>query len=161
MGYRIFTVEEANRLVPLLERVFEEIDEARERGRHHHEKLQMLDALWGERVEDPDNPDHEEYLEYRRGLDEAVESVEETVREEIVERGIRFPSGGLEHALVDFPTSLEGRWVYLCWERGEPELRYWHEVDGGYAGRRPITPEQAAVMGEDDPAELDDSRLDF
>lgn len=162
MSYRVFTVQEANRLVPVLEQTFDEIESARDRARHHHEKLQVLDALWGEEVEDPDNPDHPEYRTHRRRMTEAVELVEKRVKGEILDRGLRFPAGGLEHGLVDFPTSYEGRWVYLCWERGEPELRFWHEVDGGYRGRRPITAEQAEVMGrEDDPEELDDSRLDF
>lgn len=162
MGYRAFTVQEANRLVPLLERVFEQLEAARDRARHHHEKLQMLDALWSEEVHEPDNPDHQDFLAHRQKLDEAVEALETTLKEEILDRGLRFPSGGLEHGLVDFPTSLEGRWVYLCWQRGEPELRHWHEVDGGYRGRRPITPEQAEAMGRgDDREQLDDSRLDF
>lgn len=162
MSYRVFTVQEANRLVPELERVFDELEEARDRARSHHEKLQLLDALWGEELEDPENPDHGDYRDHRRALREAVAALEETVQEEILDRGLRFPSGGLAHGLVDFPTSWEGRWVYLCWERGEPELRWWHEVDGGYGGRRRITGEQAEAMGrEDDRDDLDDARLDF
>lgn len=162
MSYRVFTVEEANRLVPVLEDAFRRIEAAREHARGHHEKLQVLDALWGDAVKEPDNPDHDEFREHRDGLSEAGEIVEETVKEEVLERGLRFPSGGLQHGLVDFPTGFEGRWVYLCWERGEPELRFWHEVDGGYRGRRPITPEQAETMGRDvDRDALDDTRLDF
>jgi hypothetical protein len=90
-----------------------------------------------------------------------VGTLEGTVKREILDRGLRFPAGGLEHGLVDFPSSHDGRWIYLCWERGDPELRYWHEVDAGYAGRRPITEELAGEMGRDDPEDLDDSRLDF
>lgn len=162
MGYRVFTVREANHLVPVLERAFERLEEARDRARREHEKLQVLEALWGDDVHDPDNPDHGDYLGHRRKLDGAVETLENTLRTEILDRGLRFPSGGLEHGLVDFPTSFEGRWVYLCWQRGEPELQHWHEVDGGFRGRRPLTAEQAEVMGrEDDRRELDDSRLDF
>lgn len=121
----------------------------------------MLDALWGDEVEDPGNPDHGEWREHRLELREAVQTLESTVKRDILDRGLRFPAGGIEHGLVDFPSSYEGRWIYLCWERGEPELRFWHEVDGGYAGRHPITDEQTRVMGHDDPEELDDSRLDF
>lgn len=162
MAHRVFTVQEADALVPTLERVFEELEEDRDRARRHHEKLQVLEALWGDEVGEPDNPDHGEFRDHRHELREAVRSLEETVREEILERGLRFPSGGLRQGLVDFPTSHEGRWVYLCWERGETELTHWHEVDGGYRGRRPITDEQAEAMGrETDRDELDDSRLDF
>jgi hypothetical protein len=55
--------------------------------------------------------------------------------------------GGLEHGLVDFPTTLDGRWVYLCWQSGDPKVAYWHEVSGGYAGRRRIAAGQMQRLG--------------
>ena len=44
----------------------------------------------------------------------------------------------LDRGLVDFPSLIDGREVYLCWEEGEDEIGYWHEPDSGFAGRRPI-----------------------
>lgn len=38
--------------------------------------------------------------------------------------------------LVDFPTSIDGEDAYLCWRLGEPEVAYWHTIEGGFAGRR-------------------------
>jgi hypothetical protein len=40
--------------------------------------------------------------------------------------------------LVDFRTMRDGRAVYLCWRLGEDAIRYWHELDAGFAGRRPL-----------------------
>jgi hypothetical protein len=40
--------------------------------------------------------------------------------------------------LLDFPALKEGREVYLCWQYGEGEIGFWHEVEAGYAGRQPI-----------------------
>jgi hypothetical protein len=40
--------------------------------------------------------------------------------------------------LLDFSALKDGREVYLCWQHGEDEIAYWHEVDAGYAGRQPI-----------------------
>ena len=40
--------------------------------------------------------------------------------------------------LLDFPALRDGREVYLCWQYGEGEIAFWHEVDAGYAGRQPI-----------------------
>lgn len=162
MQHRAFTVQEANELLPRLREVLREIHRTRDEARDHHEKLQLLDALWGEELARPENPDHQEYVERRTAIVEAERSVRATVEAEIRGRGIRFPAGGIEHGLLDFPTSYEGRWVYLCWRLGESEVAYWHEVDGGFRGRRRITAEQAEVMGRaDDPEELDDSVLDF
>lgn len=157
MSLRAFTVEEANELIPHLEGIVREIQEARERARDHYEKLQILDALWGEEVTEEENPDHGEYRQRRREISRATRRIKATVETEIRARGVRFPVGGLEYGLLDFPTTYDGRWVFLCWHRGEPEVGYWHEVDLGYRGRRRITDEQARVMGrEDDPGELAD-----
>ena len=40
--------------------------------------------------------------------------------------------------LVDFPTLMDGEEAYLCWRLGEPEVAYWHPLDSGFAGRRPL-----------------------
>jgi hypothetical protein len=42
--------------------------------------------------------------------------------------------------LIDFPAELQGRQVFLCWRPGEAEVGFWHEVDGGFAGRQPLDP---------------------
>ena len=41
-------------------------------------------------------------------------------------------------ALLDFPALRDGREVYLCWQHGEGEIAFWHEVEAGFAGRQPI-----------------------
>jgi hypothetical protein len=41
----------------------------------------------------------------------------------------------VERGLVDFPAIIGGREVFLCWERGEDDIEFWHEIDSGYAGR--------------------------
>ena len=40
--------------------------------------------------------------------------------------------------LLDFPALREGREVYLCWQHGEGEIAFWHEIEAGFAGRQPI-----------------------
>jgi Uncharacterized conserved protein (DUF2203) len=47
----------------------------------------------------------------------------------------------LDRGLVDFPSLVDGREVYLCWQLGEPEILHWHGLESGYAGRRPLTRE--------------------
>lgn len=41
----------------------------------------------------------------------------------------------LERGLVDFPSLREGQEVFLCWEKGEHDIEYWHSLEAGYAGR--------------------------
>ena len=40
--------------------------------------------------------------------------------------------------LVDFPARIEGAEAYLCWQLGEPEIAWWHGVEEGFAGRKPL-----------------------
>lgn len=43
-----------------------------------------------------------------------------------------------DEGLIDFPARLAGLEVYLCWKLGEDAIEYWHGVDEGYAGRKPL-----------------------
>jgi hypothetical protein len=45
---------------------------------------------------------------------------------------------GFEEGLVDFCALRDDRLVFLCWRYGEPRISHWHEVDGGFAGRQPL-----------------------
>jgi hypothetical protein len=149
---RFFTVEEARALLPRLEDAFERIVELRREIERRTDQLQILDTLWGRKIREAENPDHEEFLTHEAWIRGAFREVERMVEEQILGLGVRFPQGGLEHGLVDFPTRLDGRTVYLCWRLGEPDIVAWHEVDAGFQGRRPLTPGEALRMRRDDPA---------
>jgi hypothetical protein len=159
-----FTLPEANALLPALERVFTRIDVLKTEIGARHDQLQLLEVLWEDRLDDPGNPDGAEARVLRSAMEEGVLEIQRLIRTEILAEGIRFPVGGLEHGLVDFPTTLDGRWVLLCWRRGEPELLAWHEIDAGFAGRQEITPDQARAMGTDDarhPLDGEDGGVDL
>jgi hypothetical protein len=44
----------------------------------------------------------------------------------------------LERGLVDFPALIGGREVFLCWEKDDEDIEFWHDIDSGYAGREPL-----------------------
>jgi hypothetical protein len=44
----------------------------------------------------------------------------------------------IDRGLVDFPAIQDGREVYLCWELGEDEVSFWHDISSGYRGREPL-----------------------
>ncbi len=44
----------------------------------------------------------------------------------------------LDRGLIDFPALLGGREVFLCWEKGESDIEFWHDLDTGFAGREPL-----------------------
>lgn len=76
------------------------------------------------------HPDH--LGPYPPQVRELSEIIEQLHREGILVKG-------LEEGLVDFPHLCpDGREVYLCWRVGEPRLAFWHPLDTGFAGRRPL-----------------------
>jgi hypothetical protein len=162
MRRRNFTVGEANALLPHLREVLSQIQELRKVVGERTDQIKILDVIWGRSVQEPENPDHGDFESHRKAIGGAVAEIERLIREEILALGVRFPPGGLEHGLLDFPTRLDGRWVYLCWRLGEEELAAWHEIADGFAGRKPLTPSVADRMGkgesEDAPDESDKSR---
>ena len=75
------------------------------------------------------------------GLETKLRDLANSMREavqEITEMGVQIKD--LERGLVDWVGLREERKVYICWERGEPEIAFWHELDTGFAGRQPIEP---------------------
>jgi hypothetical protein len=44
----------------------------------------------------------------------------------------------LDRGLLDFPAMLGGKEVFLCWELGEEDIEFWHDLDAGYAGREKL-----------------------
>jgi len=75
-------------------------------------------------------------------LAEAAAEIERLARElshlvdEIVEHGAEVKD--IDEGLIDFPAHRRGETVLLCWKLGEDEIRYWHGVEDGFAGRRPL-----------------------
>lgn len=128
---KLFTVEEANRTLPLVRRIVEDVVQSHRRWR---EKILEFDLITSA------NPAGE-----KRDRAEALEHEAQQLSREIDGFQAELEALGIQLkdrrlGLVDFPSDLNGRVVLLCWRLGEPEVRFWHEVDAGYAGRQPLAP---------------------
>ena len=44
----------------------------------------------------------------------------------------------VDRGLIDFPALIDDREVYLCWQLGEERIGFWHDLESGYGGRRPL-----------------------
>jgi hypothetical protein len=67
--------------------------------------------------------------------DSAARALKSTV-EQIAHIGCQLKD--IDSGLIDFPTIYRDREVYLCWRLGEPAISFWHQVEDGFRGRRPI-----------------------
>ena len=134
-GPRVYTVDQANRLVPDLERAFGRLDGLRAQLRDCKIKLTAIEMIWGNKVNDADCPDHQEGVHLVKQLKELEESFQ-AVLSELAEHSATVKD--VEAGLVDLYHVRDGHLVCLCWKRGEEGFSSWHHVDAGFAGREPI-----------------------
>jgi len=59
-----------------------------------------------------------------------------SVIQEFAARGIEIKD--LERGLIDFPALKNGKEIFLCWEKDEEDIQYWHDLDSGFPGREPL-----------------------
>jgi len=122
---RLFTVEEANTLIPKLKELLDDLavhrDALREKAPHLEPILQAASANGGG----------------REGSEYGVEAYRLYLAiAHIRELGVILKD--LDMGLLDFPHEREGRVVFLCWHPPEEQVEYWHEIEAGYAGRQPL-----------------------
>jgi hypothetical protein len=131
---RYFTVAEANALLPALEARFGMVMQLRAQLRNAYAALEHAgEPPTPESLLKRDGPDELRKLRGRfRALLEAL--TEELAAVE--ELGVAVKD--LDIGLCDFLGERDGRDVWLCWQYGEKQVAFWHELDAGFAGRRPL-----------------------
>ena len=136
---KTFTVEMANRALPLVRRIVDDIVTEHPHWKDLVARFELVAAgqrsEWGE---------SKEMLVLRREIDRIAARIDGYVAE-LDKIGVSLK--GFEDGLVDFYGSYDGRLVCLCWRRGEAAVEHWHELDTGFAGRQPITAEFAGAAG--------------
>ncbi len=111
---RLFTVTEAQRTLPLVRAIVRDVLDL---------GAQAREVLSG-RVGEP-----------------TIDELQDQLREHLAELagiGCYYKDWNFQVGLIDFPALIDGEVVFLCWRSDEPELRYYHRIEDGYAGRRPL-----------------------
>ena len=130
---RFFTVEEANRTLPLVRRIVRDIVEGYPQFQRERESYRDVSLEPG--------PELQRRLE---SLSEAIDDYGDRLRALLRELDlVGCVVKDYQEGLVDFHTIYHGRPVLLCWKLDEDRVAYWHELDAGYGGRQPITTEFA------------------
>ena len=111
---RLFTPREAQSALPLVKRIVSDILQAARGIRETDENDARLPRLQAE-------------------LQENLQELEAM--------GCYFKDWNFTTGLVDFPAEIEGETVFLCWRSDEDSLRWYHRIEDGYQGRRPLPQE--------------------
>lgn len=133
MKQKIFTLEKANSAIPLVRRVVEDIREGYSKAAS---KKKQLVEMAGRK---PASLSEEAALQVNAMRSEIQVLVAEIngYLEELNKIGVELkdPQAGL----IDFYCRHQNRLVYLCWRYNEERIEFWHELDAGVAGRKPIS----------------------
>ncbi len=140
MATKYFSIDDANRTLPFVSRIVQDIVEEYRHWRENIYRYELITA--GRRADDPETA---EQVRLRRAVDDAAHRINGFI-EELSLVGCVFK--GFEEGLVDFRSKMQDRDVFLCWKLGEPEIQHWHEVDAGFAGRRALSPQPATGPNE-------------
>jgi hypothetical protein len=122
---RYFTLQEANQTLNLIRPLMEELQRIRRKILENQPEawpaIQKSVGNGGNRALSSIVQDYEK-------LDALVHQIQAT---DVLIKDVNL-------GLLDFPALKDGRDVYLCWQYGEDDIAFWHEVEAGFAGRQPI-----------------------
>ena len=128
---RVFTLDEANQLLPLLTQLLAELQKKREAITILETQIDALELI-------SDPAAKHSVDEMNRAVEKHHQSVTEfyAIVESIHQNGCFLKDVDL--GLIDFFGMVGGRVVCLCWRLGENGIKYWHEVNDGYSEREPL-----------------------
>jgi len=132
MAPRYFTLSEANDLLREVRPLAESLVEHRRGMREAAERRARLTARIAGNGGDLDPQEPAELDEQFERESQAVARAADALQR----LGVLVKD--LDRGLVDFPALRHGEEVLLCWQVGEPAIAYWHGVDEGFAGRKPL-----------------------
>ncbi len=127
---KLFTLEEAERTLPLVRRVVQDLTAEYPVWRAAVARFELLTggarADWGETGE---------LLAAREDVTLHADRINRYLQEL---EGVGCVFKGFDAGLVDFYSLREDRPIFLCWKLGEERISHWHEIDAGFSGRQPI-----------------------
>lgn len=121
-----FTTKDANLVLPDVIKKFEIALEKRNEITKLEQQLQMIQSTTNKFAE---------YVPIKQKLNTAVTQFY-AASEDLEKTGVVIKS--IDQGLLDFPSKRFDQEVWLCWKYGETEIKFWHEKDSGFSGRKPV-----------------------
>ena len=122
--FRYFTIKSANEVLPSVIEKFNNL------------KKQKNEIIKAEQELQTSSSSLDEYMVQKQKLNSEMTKFYQLI-EDLEATGVSLK--GLDQGLLDFPSRRFDEDVWLCWKDGETEIKFWHDIDSGFNGRKPIT----------------------
>ena len=132
MSKRYFILEEAKQLLPWINQILENLDVKITETKLLSEEI---NDLKNKLLTNGRNVVEDKLDKASRKLKEESSLMEDKVGE-VEKLGVLVKQ--ISPILIDFPHLIEGREIYLCWQEGEEDILYWHEISDGFNGRQQL-----------------------
>ena len=130
MAAKFFTLAEADRTLPLVRRIVEDILTVHPQWKDLVARYELVAARarpeWGE---------SKEQLDLKAEIDAVAGKINDFLHE-LEQIGAEFKD--FDKGLVDFHGRIDEREILWCWKFGEERITHWHELEAGFAGRQPL-----------------------
>ena len=133
MAVKVFTIEEVNRLLPRVDAVLRSLVQAARQIQWYQDRTDVLDLIGASQIK---SPEHREYMIGKKRLGELTAD-RDRLLEEMQRMGCVVKD--FIKGQIDFYGAKDGRFVFFCWKLGEKRIQYWHELNTGTCGRRPLS----------------------
>ncbi|HET6518063.1 MAG TPA: DUF2203 domain-containing protein [Nitrosopumilaceae archaeon] len=125
--FSYFSIAQANEILPTVIKKFEFVNAKKNELAKIEQQLQISLST---------SNNFEEYVTLKQKLNAAITKFYQAI-EDLENTGVVVKS--IDEGLLDFPSKRFDEEVWLCWKYGETEIKFWHEKDSGFQGRKPIS----------------------
>ena len=122
-----FTIKSANEILPSVIKKFQNLKKEKNEVLKLEQKLQVSVSTTNQL---------DQYILLKQQLNRAITQFYGAIAE-LEQTGVMIKD--IDQGLLDFPSKRFEEEIWLCWKEGETEIKFWHEIDSGFNGRKPVT----------------------
>ena len=122
-----FTIKSANEILPSVIKKFQNLKKEKNEVLKLEQKLQVSVSTTNQL---------DQYILLKQQLNRAIIQFYGAIAE-LEQTGVMIKD--IDQGLLDFPSKRFEEEIWLCWKEGETEIKFWHEIDSGFNGRKPVT----------------------
>ncbi len=132
--FSYFTISSANEKLPIVIEKFKNVTRLKN-------EIMKIEQQLSSSLSPTSN--FEQYVTIKQNLNSILSKFYQAI-EDLENTGVVIK--GIDEGLLDFPSKRFDDEIWLCWKKGETEIKFWHEKDIGFSGRKPISVDDKSLV---------------